>query len=62
MMYGLSVAHSVEATRSHKPADPTLALVPVKHTAAKRSPRLNAMKLTAVAALLLVLPALDVIA
>ena len=61
-MYGLSVAHSVEATRSHMPTDPTLGLAPVKHAAAKRSPRLNAMKLTAVAALVLVLPALDVIA
>lgn len=61
-MYGLSVAHSVEATRSHQPAAEPLALVPVKSAAAKRSPRLNAMKVTAIAALLLVLPALDVIA
>jgi len=62
MMYGLSVTHSVEAVNGHKPPAEPLALVRTKPAGAKRSPRLNAMKVTAIAALLLVLPALDVIA
>jgi len=60
-MYGLSVAHSVEAMNGHKPPAEPLALVPTKPVA-RRSPRLNAMKLSAIAALLLVLPALDAVA
>jgi hypothetical protein len=61
-MYGLSVTPSVEAMNGHKPPVEPLALVRTKPAAARRSRRLNAMKLTAIAALLLVLPALDVIA